>query len=545
MELGNSYHRSVQSILYLLLLGSLVLLLATKGITHEEIVSLQGDMPRYLMNGVYFYDLLKDLPLTHAMAYTYQYYARYPALSLGHHPLLLSVAEVPFYTVLGVSVFSARWAIVFFMLGAVIAWFFLIKTLYDEKIALFSSALFATTPFIVGFSRVVLSEIPTLALILVTAYFFYRFVQTDKSKYAYAFAISFSLSVYAKHLAIFMLPIFLLYLLLTRGVRKLLAKEVILAVILTFLLLLPLIPLTLKFSQTNISWVAQKSLSSRVGLSPILYYPRALWQEQLTLPVLILSLVSLGGSLYRRDKRAILFLLWIGIFYVEITCTGAREARYSIYWIPAFCLFAATSVHLFPYRSWKILLSSLLIFTVAYQTYLAFLSQPEYAEGYESAAQYVTENRKGESILFSADIDSGYFVFFTRKHDPYRDLIVLRADKMLVTSRMDYIVEERITRRDQIYEILRNFGVGYVVMEDKPFKSSPLEWLREEVKTDKFVLRKRIPISSNRSTLQGVTLAIYEYKDYVPPVRGRILTMNIPLMGDSIKIQFDDLFHPP
>ena len=39
------------------------------------------------------------------------------------------------------------------------------------------------------------------------------------------------------------------------------------------------------------------------------------------------------------------------------------------------------------------------------------------------------------AFCISSNVDTGYFVFFTRKHDPHQDLIVLRADKLLVTSR--------------------------------------------------------------------------------------------------------------
>ncbi len=105
------------------------------------------------------------------------------------------------------------------------------------------------------------------------------------------------------------------------------------------------------------------------------------------------------------------------------------------------------------------------------------------------------------------------------------------------------IVEERITKRDEIYEILDDFGVGYVVIEESEFKSSPLIWLKEEVKLNRFILRKKIPISSTDYRLQDVALAIYEYKEYTPPKHGKVLHMNIPLMNDSITVKFDDLLH--
>ncbi len=252
-------------------------------------------------------------------------------------------------------------------------------------------------------------------------------------------------------------------------------------------------------------------------------------------------MVSICVSIYRRDKRSVLFLLWIVGFYLQITYIGFQVPRYAIYWVPVFCLFAATAVNFFNYRMWRVSLSTLLIVIAGYQFAVVFRSEPEYASGYEQAARYVVENRKGESVLFSGSVDTGYFIFFVRKHNPDGDSIILRADKILVTSLMGGIVEERIAKREAIYEILQDFGTGYVVIEDKEFESPPLEWLREEVKSDRFILRKKIPIRSNNKRLRDVTLDIYEYKDYTPPNHGKTLHMNIPLIGDSIEVSLDDL----
>lgn len=533
-----------RSLVYLTLLTLILLLLLTPGLTDEAFVSLQGDMPRYLMNGVYFYDLLRDLPLTHPLTYTYLYYARYPALSLGHHPLLLSLAEAPFYALFGVSIFSAKLTVLTFWMLGLWFWFWLIRTLYDPDTAFLASLLLITTPFLVHLSRVVLSEIPTLALILITSYYLHRYLQSNQNRYALAFALSFVLSAYAKHLALLMFPIFLGYGLVRQGVFKLFSKPRILCFLLIGVLLLPLIPLTLKFSQTNVSWITYTSQAVRThwGQS-LLSYPQTLWNHLLNPAVLLLSLIGGGLALYRRDSRSYLFLLWIGVFYVEITYLGIKNPRYAIYGIPAFCLLAATSLQFFEKSSWKVFLWGVVLTLGVYQFVLAYKVQPEYARGYEEAAQYVVENRKGASVLYSADVDTGYFIFFVRNHDPHRELIVLRADKVLATSRLSRIVEERITQREQIYEILRDFGVGYVVLEDLPYESPSLEWLREEVQGERFVLRKKIPIQSNHPKLKGVNLVIYEYKDYKPPGQGKKLQMNIPLMGDSIRVQFDELLN--
>lgn len=532
---------SLKTGLSLVALCAITLLLITRGMTDEATASLQGDMPRYLMNGVYFYDFIHDLPLAHPLEYTYRYYAKYPALSLGHHPLLLSLAEVPFYAALGVSVFSARVTVAFFMLMGLVAWYALVARLYNRDVAFFAAALLVTTPYIVDLSCVVLSEIPTLALVLVTAYFFLRYCETQRPLHAYTFAIAQALSVYGKHLALFMLPVFLLYLVLRNGVRALLKRELLIAIGVVIALVLPLVPITLEFSRANVAWVARADAPSRISLPNVLYYLETLWHHHLTVPVLVLSVLGLFLSAYLRDRRAVFPVLWIVLFYLQITYTGAHESRYAIYWIPAFCLLAAATYSAVPLRSAKAVAAAVLTLTVVYQFIAAWQLELVVADGYEEAAEYVVQHSKGDTVLFGGNVDSGYFVFFVRKHDVNRGIIVLRADKTLVTSSLSRIIATQLTSREQIYEMLRNFGTAYVVLEDAPFSSPPLELLRQEVRTDHFALRKRIPFRSNSDKLQGVDLVVYEYLEHTPAKRDQPLQMRIPLMGGDVAVRFGDL----
>jgi 4-amino-4-deoxy-L-arabinose transferase-like glycosyltransferase len=521
-----------------------VLLLSTRGISSEGTVSLQGDMPRYLMNGAYFWDLLHDLPITHLVEYTYHYYARYPALSLGHHPLLPGVAEVPFFAVFGVSVFAARLSILCFTLIAVIAWFRLSELIYGRRIAILSALLFATTPFIVEYSRVVMSEIPALAMVVVAAYWLCRYCETLRRRDALFFAVAAAASAYGKYHCVFMLPIFVAYLAIRHGVSSLFSRDALLAGGLTALLVAPLIPMTVEFSRVNLMWVEHAGHVSRVNSANLLYYLNALWEHQVTIPVLLLSATSLGISAFRRDRRVLLFVMWIVGFYVEMTYTAVHDPRFAIYWIPPFCLLAASCLAYAPSRRWTVGVTAGLVLLVAYQFILAARSEPEYADGYEEAAQYVLEHRKGESVLFSGKVDSGFFVFFVRKHDSDKDLVVLRADKILVTSLLGWILREQPKTPQEIHQALHDFGVGYVVIEDTAYTSPTLELLRQELKGNDFVLRKRIPIHTNRRDLRGVDLAIYEHLAYTPAKRDRLLDMQIPLIGGKITLPFGDLLRP-
>ena len=280
--------------------------------------------------------------------------------------------------------------------------------------AYFSTLLFVTTPFIAGFSRVVMTEIPTLSLIIVSTYFFHKYCELDKKRYFFAFVIVFILSIFSKLIAIFMLPAFLLYFIITKGFRKLITKEVIISCIIILLMITPLIMITLKYSQFNVAWI-KESIFSDFWLSEISNSLKFIWRDHLTLPVLTLSIISILVSIYQRDKRVIFFILWIMGLYILTILAGAPAPRYAIYWIPAFCLFAALAVNLFRNRPWKVALSAMLLIIAGYQFVAVFQREPTYADGYEQTAKYVVENRKGESVLYSSKVDTGYFVFFYQK----------------------------------------------------------------------------------------------------------------------------------
>jgi hypothetical protein len=534
---------STRRTVYILLICLIAIILSTKGVTDEGIIAPGGDMPRHMMNGVYFHDILRDLPLGNLIQYTIEYFARYPALSLGHHPLLFGLIQAPFYAAFGISVFSARLVVVLSLLVAGVMWFLLIGSLYGDDKALLSSLLLVTTPFVVGLSRVVMAEIPTVAAIIATFYFLCQYCRSEEKRYLVAFALVSVISVYAKHTAIFMFPFYLLYFILNKGVKSLIKKDVIVFSIIIIVLVLPLVPITLKFSQYNVSWtrnVASETLKS-VPFWRYYHVLQSVWERHLTIPVLVLSLASICVSLYKREKRGISFILWIVVFYTLSVYTGAPTARHTVYWIPAFCLLAATLVDTFENRPWKIVVSALIVSISAYQFAIGFRWQPEYAHGYEDAAKYVVENWKGDSVLYGSKVDTGYFIFFIRKHDEKENMVVLRANKILATSALNIIVEDRVQSRSEIYDTLDKFGTSFVVLEDVKFRSVALEWLREEVKSSRFVLRKRIPVRSRHPALRGVDLAIYEYRGQNRAREDAVLNMDVPLMGDSISVRFSDL----
>jgi len=96
--------------LALLAVVAITALLGARGLGDESSGMLGFDMARYVMDGVFVHDLVADggaWSVGELADKAERYYARYPALSVGHHPPLPFLALVPFYAIFGVSLTAA------------------------------------------------------------------------------------------------------------------------------------------------------------------------------------------------------------------------------------------------------------------------------------------------------------------------------------------------------------------------------------------------------------------------------------------------------
>jgi 4-amino-4-deoxy-L-arabinose transferase-like glycosyltransferase len=551
--------------------------LSGRSIRDEGAVSVQGDMAQYLMDGAFIHDLVRDAPVSDVLGYTYRYYARYPALSLGHHPLLLPVAEAPLFAVAGISVFSGRLTIILFLVLGVVLWFKLVASRFDEVTAVLSSLLLVTTPAIVTHSQAVLSEIPTLALIIAALFFLERFRRRQTRLDLVGFAGCVVLSIYAKQVAVLMLPLYAGYVAWSFGLRGLLSKRMFGVGAAIVLLISPLVPLTLWLSPYNVAVILKgappvlsatrpdvtpaqgSSVESPVipvpvpssaaeptptgFLDSLTRYMRHL-RHQLTLPLLVLALIATASGIARRDPLVLFPLVWIILFLVELSALAYVISRLVIYTIPPICLLAATLARAAT-RPVRVVAVGVVLAGVVYQTTLAARIAPDGARGYEEAARFVLDHAPGDAVLFSGATDTAYFAFFVRKHDADRRLVVLRADKILTTSRMEIPnVKDRIGRPEQIRALLRAYGVRYVVVEDAVYPPGPLRWLQQEVQTEGFSLVQRIPLQSQSPRLVHASVGVYEFLAHTRADEAVSLDLDIPLIGRSITVPMRDLIRP-
>lgn len=519
------------------------LCLGARGITNEATVSLHGDMPKYLMNGVYMLDLARDRPFDSVdmlLDYTRQYFARYPALSLGHHPPLVSAIEVPAFAVFGISIATARVVELVSIVAAVAGLFLLVELDFGTAAAFFASLIFATSQMVVLLAQSVMSEVPTLALIVWAGWFLRRFCAGERRADLMGFAVAAALSVYGKQLAIFVFPAYLVLALSALGLRRLLRRDVLVTVALMGVAVLPLVPMTLMLSPTNVSAAVGLIRQSRYSLVGLFW---AALHNQLTIPAIGAAAAGLVLAVWRKDARGTWFLVWIGGMAVCLIIAGQYEPeRHGIFWIPAFAALAGSLIAGWRTRTATATAAALLVAVTGVQATAASRVKVAGAGGYEDAARFVLASNPGPTVLFSGDVDTGYFTFFVRKHDAARRLVVLRSDKIFTTSFMGRpSIADRVSDPSQIDAALRRFGTRYVVIEERPSRSRVLEWLRTELHGPRFVERWRTTIETTDPRLRGTSLVVYEFVDACPPDPSAVLSMDLPIIGRSVSVRLSDL----
>lgn len=512
-----------------------------------------GDTPRYLMNGVYFYDLLRDRPFaspTTFLDYTRLYYARYPALSLGHHPVLLSLMEVPVFAVAGPSVAAGR-AVVAFWFGVLIWLTYAIgRDTFDGWTGAAAALLLSVNFQLIDLGRSVMADVPALALLLLVAWLLHRFCERQRRGDLVACAAAVVLAAYAKHLTVFAMPGLIAYAAWRLGLRRLLAKDTLVAAAVVVLLVSPLVPVTLDLSRSNVRFVSVPLAGDHDGV-PVaalaagrLRAARVALRQQFVLATLGLAVAGLVLGTWHWRQAALFFACWVASVAVcVLVITGTIEPiRYSVYWVPALAVLAASPLS-YARAGWPRRVTVACLATAVGGQALATIRAPvTITTGYEDVARVVISQPPAPTVLFSGEIDSGLFVFFMRKHDPGRRQIVLRADKVLTTSfMMNASIEELVSSPEGVYDVLNRLGVGYVVVEDRRTSARVLDWVRQMVRSDHFSELYKVPVISTDPRMRHASLAVYRYRDARKPEPGVELAMKIPLAGRSLALPLSDL----
>lgn len=489
-----------------------------------------NDETRHVMTGVYFRDLLHDLPLTHLSDYTVNYYLQYPALGLLVWPPFFYFVEGLAMTLFGTSLVVSKILIGIFAAIACGYLFHLVRRTHDLTRASIAVLIFGLAPLIFLHSRYVMLEVPTLALALAAIYHFIRYLDVERRFHLLLAALAAAFCALTRFDAIYLLPLFILLLAARRRWDILRRKEVIVAAALALLIVLPFYLLTAQ----GIGWFHVKQATETLApnfhfpgylsLTRYIFYPSYL-SEQLSLYALIPALAGLIFGLTKRGREtAWPYLAMILATYLTFTPIGEMDSRHAIYWIPAFALFAAEGITLLAnwLRTPKLLipLAALVIMVMGWST----MSAPKFfVRGYEDAARYVATNSTNSPFCFFVGRLNGNFIYQLRRQDPARRLWVLRADKLLFSTLISSQVEYKqfAGGDDDILATIFKYDPEFLVVEAPQTSNSIGVGDEERVNfeervravltnhPERFKLEKEIAIESNDPEYSGMRLQVF------------------------------------
>jgi hypothetical protein len=486
------------------------------------------DETRHVMTGVYFRDLIHDLPIRSIREYTVNYYLQYPALGLLVWPPLFYLFEGLAMSVFGTSMAVSNALILLFAAIGFAYFFLLVRFTHEGKTAVVAVLILALSPMVFELSHHVMLEIPTMALGLAATFHFVRYMDLARRRDLLLAALASSLAALTRFDAAYLL-LFFLILLVVRGKLSMLWKR---DVLITAALALVVVAPVYAMSAAGIGWMhfkfATQTLSPDVpgflSWRRYIFYP-SLLGSQLGWIALVPAVIGLGAVLTASGRKTSwLYLSLIAATYLTFTPLGELESRHTIYWLPALSFFAATGVRFITDKlSAQTLFlpaAALLVFVMGWST----LAKPQtYVRGYDEAARYVLENTRSSPYCLFVGKLNGDFIYQLRLRDPSRKLWVLRADKLLFSVLMAPEGEHRELAVDDSKSLatIYKYDPEFIILELPRTldRSSPAESLRttqeEQARTivrsnpDRFRLEKEIAVDSNDFQVQGARLEIY------------------------------------
>lgn len=533
---GRSWSRRTTALLSCVLLISTISIL--KGLRLGEF-SYNVDETQHAMTGLYVADLLRDHPITHPIAYTYRYYAQYPALSgVIHWPPLFYCVEGLFFLVLGPSAVAARLAVLFFAILGSVFWFLLVREFLNDWAAAASAIWLALLPTVLLFEKTVMLEIPALACCIAASFFWISYLLKGKRSHVYWFALFASAALLTKQNAIYLVPFCVMTGLLCGGWKFFLRREVLYAAAICLVLISPYYAVVYSVHWKTIAMdLNERTDATRRWLFYLEVLPRQLGWSLLGLG----TLGILSSRRWARPEVVGIMLSWIIACYVTFTLIGHKEARYVIFWVPPFLYFACGLLFSF-FRTPALKKTALAGALVVLGTTLAsaWSFHRPYVDGYAAVPRKIQEQSKSAVVLFDGPL-AGNFIFFMRAEDPARRFLVLRKALYAYNIKKEGGSEELVHSAEEIENLFREDGVRFIVVSDESklnFESQRI--LRELMKSPSYKELARFPISGDDVYPAHPTLVLYENLKWTPPT-GKVLRIRMLTMGRDIVVPWEEL----
>ena len=501
-----------------------------------------SDAPRHAMDGAFYYDMARAMPVGHLKQWAINYYLQYPAVTVLTYPPLFALVEAVFFALFGVSHFTAQLTVSVFFLATAWGAYFLARRWVDRITALAAALLFIGAPVMALWGRTVMLEIPTFAFLLWSAYFFLRYLDSTKPRYLYLTVLLVLGAAYTKQPAVFILLAYLLtlYAVYKNGLFR--RAEFWLSGLLFVVGVIPLGVFTWVWGRSNMqqavggAWMTH----SRWSATNWSYVASYEWPRQVGWIVLALASLYCIGCIFRKDwrlpKPGLFFLLaWVVAGYVFFTAIAVSSQRYTIFLVFPLAFFSILAIaRCLPAR---IASYVAVMFAAGSFCYTLMKHPAPHITGYREAAHYVCSVAPADSVIMFSGWRDGSFVFNVRSLPECKNVTVIRADKLLLRVAIHrdlFGVQELGVAETKLKDMLGRFGVHYIVLEPEFWNDlQSMKMLVRVLHQDQFKLLNTISAVNYREH-NGSPLEIYE--NLAPLAQGKnALKVELPVSGIAIE----------
>ena len=500
-----------------------------------------SDAPRHAMDGVFYYDLIRTLPLAHLKQWAMAYYIQYPAVTVLFYPPLFALVEAGFFGLLGVSHTAAQLTVGAFLLAATYGTYFLARHWLD-RVASFSAALlFIGAPAVAFWGRQVMLEIPAFALLIWGAYFFFRYSDSARPRDLYIVTALLLAAGYTKQSVAFIVPVYALTLYFLYPKDLLRRKEVWWSAAVFCVGVTPLMIFTWLWGRLNVKQVTgdEWADNSRTTLSGWFYVARQ-WHHQVGWIVLMLAVMYCLGAILHKKWRlpnAVMFFFvgWLLVGYLFFTLIALKVERYSIFLIFPLVFFATLAFSRgLPAKLARFATAAL---AVGMFTHTLLTQHVPFVSGYRTAAEYVCSIAPPESVVLFSGRRDGSFIFNVRALQGCKNLTVIRADKLLLLlkgNRFLFGVKDLGVTDQQFEEMLGRYAVRYVVMQPNFWSDlQSMQMVARVLHGDQFKLLRTVPVTGDGEPDEA-ELEIYQNLTADAQQR-RPVTFDLPAFGVTIQ----------
>lgn len=517
------------------LLAAAALLFATAPVAGDFWWS---DAPRHALNGAFVKDFAAALPWRDPKGWAIDYYLQYPALSILFYPPLFYAIEAIVFALVGVSHAAAQATVILFVPLLGFASYGIARFALPRWSALGVALLVVGAPETAFWARQVMLDVPSYACLASGTYFFCRYLRDARRRDVYLAVLLILAAVYIKLNAVFIAPVLAAAFFVARGKRAWRDHHAIFAAMIGAVGLLPAAWLTLRFGAVNLELVAGRPGDlSRASLAAWLFYgrhiPAALGYAGALLAALGLVLILLGRAGQAR-WFAWLLVGWFAVGYLFVSAIGVREPRHGLMLLLPLSVAAALELHRIVPARW----AEVATFVLGAGTFVLSLAAypPPSIGGYAAVADYVAQQApKGAILLFSGYRD-GNFIFDLRTHEERRDIVTLRADKLLLKVAVERSrgVGQQDYDEAGIAKLLRDLGVDLLVVQPGFWDDlSEMARLGAVIHSADFA---RVASFDITGTIDHPDRVIEIYRPTYPVARtSRDLQLDMPIIRDRFK----------